>query len=171
MAEGICPACEKDSDFYRLTRKKGDPRQFIPYPALLDQWRRRRAECRDWRLLAEQAATDRTARQQVERENSCLWAVLNALNADLDPALALAAELDKTRAELERTKAQRDAALRAGNADSSYAEILARARQLSGGSVIPTEQWRRLVQLAHPDKHGNSLAAAEATRWLLENRP
>ena len=36
---------------------------------------------------------------------------------------------------------------------------------------IPPEQWRRLVQLAHPDKHGGSVAAAEATRWLLENRP
>ena len=29
----------------------------------------------------------------------------------------------------------------------------------------------RLVQLAHPDKHGGSPAAIEATRWLLENRP
>lgn len=36
---------------------------------------------------------------------------------------------------------------------------------------IPREHWRRLVQLAHPDRHGNSEAATEATRWLLENRP
>lgn len=36
---------------------------------------------------------------------------------------------------------------------------------------IPPDCWRRLVQLAHPDKHGDSPAATEATRWLLENRP
>ena len=36
---------------------------------------------------------------------------------------------------------------------------------------IPPDMWRRLVQLAHPDKHGDSLAALEATRWLMENRP
>lgn len=36
---------------------------------------------------------------------------------------------------------------------------------------IPKDCWRRLVQLAHPDRHGGSDAANEATRWLLENRP
>lgn len=36
---------------------------------------------------------------------------------------------------------------------------------------IPPDHWRRLVQLAHPDKHAGSDAANEATRWLLENRP
>ena len=35
---------------------------------------------------------------------------------------------------------------------------------------MPLEIWRRLVQLTHPDKHGGSAAAVEATRWLLENR-
>ncbi len=67
VAPGLCPACEKDSAIYKASRKKGDPREFLPYPELLDQ-------------------------------------------------------------------------------------------------------WRRLVQLAHPDKHGGSAAAVEATRWLLENR-
>lgn len=37
--------------------------------------------------------------------------------------------------------------------------------------VIPSDQWRRLVQLCHPDRHDNSDVATEATRWLLENRP
>lgn len=36
---------------------------------------------------------------------------------------------------------------------------------------IPADHWRRLVQLAHPDRHGGSEAANAATRWLLENRP
>ena len=37
--------------------------------------------------------------------------------------------------------------------------------------TIPLEQWRRLVQLCHPDRHGNSEAANQATRWLMEVRP
>ena len=37
--------------------------------------------------------------------------------------------------------------------------------------AMPLEIWRRLVQLSHPDKHGGSLAAVEASQWLLENRP
>lgn len=36
---------------------------------------------------------------------------------------------------------------------------------------IPMVQWRRLMQLCHPDRHGGSEAAHTATRWLLENRP
>ena len=36
---------------------------------------------------------------------------------------------------------------------------------------IPADQWRRIVQCCHPDRHGGSLSAIEATRWLLENRP
>jgi len=32
---------------------------------------------------------------------------------------------------------------------------------------IPTEMLRRLVQLCHPDRHGNSEAANTATRYLL----
>ena len=58
-------------------------------------------------------------------------------DTDLDPLLALAAELEAARAELATVKESRD-------------------------------QWR---QLAHPDRHENSAAAVEATRWLLEHRP
>ena len=175
VAPGLCPACEKDSAFYKATRKKGDPREFLPYPELLDQWRRRRAECRDWKKVAEQAATDRAAWVQAEREKFYLLAVLNTLNADLDPALELGAELDKTRAELERAKAyaaligQRVEALESGR-PQPWEAALESLRDLKTGGAVPPEQWRRLVQLTHPDKHGGSAAAVEATRWLLENR-
>ena len=169
VAPGLCPECEKDSVFYKATRKKGDPREFLPYPELLEQWRR--AECREWKKVAEQAATDRTALQQAEREKSYLWAVLNTLNADLDPALELAAELDKVRDELKRkrtlTAFWREQAAGVKSPWQEKAESL--LRRLSAGA-IPPEQWRRLVQLAHPDKHDGSAAAVEATRWLLENR-
>jgi hypothetical protein len=38
------------------------------------------------------------------------------------------------------------------------------------GSTIPQEMLRRLIQLSHPDRHGNSEASTKATRWLLEQR-
>ena len=38
------------------------------------------------------------------------------------------------------------------------------------GPAIPAEMLRRLIQLAHPDRHGGSEAATKATRWLLEQR-
>ena len=169
---GLCPACEKDSAFYKATRKKGDPRQFLPYPDLLDQWRRRRAECRQWQRVAEEAAADRAAREQAEREKSYLLAALGAVTADLDPALALAAELAKVREELQRERVLgahwREQAAGVRASWEQHAERLLNG--LSGGGV-PPDQWRRLVQLVHPDKHAGSAAAMEATRWLLENRP
>lgn len=169
---GLCPECEKDSEFYKLSRKKGDPRDFIPYPTLFQQWKARRAECRDWRKTAEQAASDRAARIQAEQERAQALAVLNAAGIDPNPALALAAELDKARAELARertlTAMLREQAAGVKSPWQEKAESLLRG--LSAGA-IPPEQWRRLVQLAHPDKHGDSPAATEATRWLMENRP
>lgn len=35
---------------------------------------------------------------------------------------------------------------------------------------MPPEMLNRLIRLAHPDKHGNSTAANEATAWLLAQR-
>lgn len=176
VADGLCPACEKDSAFYKATRKKGDPREFLPYPELLDQWRRRRAECREWRKGSEQTAEKWAAVAHSERERSYLLTVLDALNAGLDPALTLAAELDKTRAELATVTASRDYwaqradELQAGKPDRHEA-LLREFSRLSGRPAFPPDMWRWLVQLAHLDKHGDSPAATEATRWLMENRP
>ena len=169
---GLCPECEKDSAFYKLSRKKGDLRQFIPYPTLFQQWKARRAECREWRKAGEQMANDRAAREQAEQERAQALAVLNAAGIDPNPALALAAELDQVRNELKRERALtaflREQAAGVQSPWEAKAESLLRG--LSVGA-IPPEQWRRLVQLAHPDKHGDSPAATEATRWLMENRP
>ena len=49
-----------------------------------------------------------------------------------------------------------------------------RSRKAADDPPLPTphkEMWRRLVQLCHPDRHGNSEAANVATRWLMEARP
>jgi hypothetical protein len=36
--------------------------------------------------------------------------------------------------------------------------------------LIDADMLRRLIQLAHPDRHGGSEAARIATAWLLEQR-
>lgn len=35
---------------------------------------------------------------------------------------------------------------------------------------IPTDMFRRLLMLCHPDKHQNSELANEVTKWLLNQR-
>ena len=172
VTPALCPECEKDSEFYKATRKKGDPRQFLPYPELLEQWRRRRADCREWKKAATAAADRWAALSGVDLVNRYLLAALTALSADLDPVLALAAELEAARAELatvteSRDHWQRQASIGTAAFDARVDGII----QGLSGRGIPPEQWRRLVQLAHPDRHENSTAAQEATRWLLENRP
>lgn len=42
-------------------------------------------------------------------------------------------------------------------------------RQPRGGMTMAL--WRKMVQLVHPDRHGNSEDANEVTRWLIERRP
>lgn len=36
--------------------------------------------------------------------------------------------------------------------------------------AIPHDILKQLIRLAHPDRHGNSQAANEATAWLLTQR-
>jgi hypothetical protein len=172
----ICPDCEKDSEVYRLARKKGDKRQFIPYPELLKQWKARRSECSEWRRSAETCAEKWAGLMESERERSHLLAVLTAMDADLDPALALADELQETKDRLARLQAfaqmqtRRVEELESGRPDPTEA-LLEQFRQMKAMGAIPKDMHRRMIQLCHPDKHGGSTAATEVTRWLLEVRP
>ena len=71
----------------------------------------------------------------------------------------------RRRIDFEAVRAERDEAL---------ALLRALRRELERrppALAMPSDQWRRLVQLCHPDRHGGSDAATAATRWLLENRP
>ena len=45
---------------------------------------------------------------------------------------------------------------------------LARKAKATPSAPIDQAMLRRLVQLCHPDRHGNSEAANIATSWLLE---
>ena len=49
------------------------------------------------------------------------------------------------------------------------AQLLNQPR-LGGPRGLDLKRWRQLLQLCHPDRHGGSAAATEATRWLLEIR-
>lgn len=176
-AVSICPACEKDSEFYKLARKKGDRREFLPYPVLFQQWKARRDECRDWRKEAFYQAERWAGWQQAERERSYLLAILGLLEAGLDPALTLAAELEKTKDELKRALAssdfwqQRHDAIKAGtDPESRMCALLQNLREHEASAGIPPDMRRRLIQLCHPDKHGSSEASQAVTRWLLEGR-
>lgn len=42
--------------------------------------------------------------------------------------------------------------------------------QVERRSAIPSDVLKKLLHLAHPDKHGGSKIANEATRWLLSQR-
>lgn len=36
---------------------------------------------------------------------------------------------------------------------------------------LTVERWRQLVQLCHPQKHGDSPTSTDVTRWLLSIKP
>jgi len=78
------------------------------------------------------------------QKNRDFEALMAERDAAFETASVLRRELDRLRLELARRSKER---------------------------VIPGDQWRRLVQLCHPDRHGNSETATHATRWLMENRP
>ena len=170
---GLCPQCEKNSAFYKATRQRGDPRSFLDYPELLSQWRNRRRECAEWRKGAEQAARDRQAREQAEGEKTYLLLALLAL--DGSPDLDALAELGKALAEAQRLQAtveQLKAKIRKDSDELLAARLNSlRSWERTLSPAIPAEQWRRLAQLCHPDRHNGSQAATAAMQWLLEVRP
>lgn len=170
----LCPACEKDSEFYRLTRKRGDPRKFIPYSELFKQWKARRDECRDWRSKAAWNAYYWLGLHRSEQERSLLLMVLYRLTADPEPLLAMADELTKAQSELVRAKAAAD--FWRGECDSlkdstNPADVYALLKDIEARKSHPAispEMRRRLVQLCHPDRHADSEASKIATQWLLQ---
>jgi hypothetical protein len=55
-------------------------------------------------------------------------------------------------------------------AENAQLKVQLSALRLSGPSRLDPRRWRQLLQLCHPDHHANSVAANDATRWLLEIR-
>lgn len=86
----------------------------------------------------------------------CWKATPAAKKAARDKLAQLTAELAETRAERDRLR------------------LRVLALELDGQRTkpkgIPPDMLKRLITLAHPDRHGNSKAANEATAWLLAQR-
>lgn len=81
---------------------------------------------------------------------------LSCWKAARDKLAQLTAELAETRAERDRLRLR-----------VLKLELDGQRTKPEG---IPPEMLRRLVRLCHPDRHGNSKAANEATAWLLAQR-
>lgn len=164
VADGLCLKCEKNDKYYKKTRQKGDPREFLDYPELLEKWRARRRECIIWRKEAIKAGHERYLRHQLEHEKSILLSVITAITTDLD----VVEELGKEITTLKQKVVELESRVRYAEQRTytPYAQY-----HYTDNIFIPHDQWRRLVQLAHPDKHGNSKASTEVMQWLLQNKP
>jgi len=176
--EVTCSNCVKDEEIYRLSRKKGDKRNFIPYAQLLLEWKKRVKECNAWRKGELRAAQDRYDRERLEKEKSILLIALNGLDHDPDTLRLYV----NTKNQLEVITQERNRLKEANELMIQSVSLLTKENmQLRLNQYRRTpqpektsftkEMWRRFTQLCHPDKHEGSVAATEATRWLLENRP
>ena len=164
VEEGLCLTCLKDENYYYKTRKKGEPKKFIEYSELLDQWRARKRECVSWRKDAIKVSCAVVAQQKLEFEKSILLAVVTATNIDLDVVEQLFDEIK----ELKQQNTQLEARARFSEQrlNAPYVQY-----RYTDNINIPQDHWRRLVQLVHPDKHDNSKASTEVMQWLLKNKP
>ena len=164
VMDGLCLKCEKNDKYYKKTRQKGDPREFLDYPELLEKWRARRRECILWRKEAIKYSNSVYLKRAFEAEKSLWMAVITATNADLDVAEVLQRQIDELKEQNRRLEAQvRLAEMRASFSYNAHTPF--------HSTTIPHDQWRRLVQLTHPDKHNNSKASTEVMQWLLQNKP
>ena len=84
----------------------------------------------------------------------------------------LTAELDKmtrSRAHWEKQVKGLKAKLKKAETDNQL--LATRPSYAFSASSLEVDIWRTLVQLAHPDKNGNSEASIKATNWLVQHKP
>ncbi len=164
VEDGVCLKCLKNETYYQRTRRKGEPKKFIEYPDLLEKWRTRRRECITWRKEAIKAGQERYLRHQLENEKSILLSVITATNVNLDAVEELGKEITSLKQKVTELEAR--ARFAEQRTYTPYVQY-----RYTDNITIPHDQWRRLVQLAHPDKHNNSKASTEVMQWLLQNKP
>ena len=114
---------------------------------------------REFLALGEWQVRCRTcyARFKAGPDLASLKTAIANMQADL---AALQAENDQLRADLDAIRRDRD-----------RLRVEAMRAKLQATPAIPRDQWRRLMLLVHPDKHGNSPASVKAAQWLNEVRP
>lgn len=158
----------------------------MTFNQLFEAWKSLRKQREQWRKGEERAAQDRMARERLEREKSFLLIALSAFDTDKD----ILRQFVTTRNQLNVMTAERDRLndaneyaikrmIEVGQENNHLTMENLRLKLSSNFSItnnnnstsFTKEMWRRFTQLCHPDKHDGSVAATEATRWLLENRP
>jgi len=84
----------------------------------------------------------------------------------------LQAEAERLRDENERYRRRHDELVyRISSLELALSAEQSRTpRPQHNGHNIPPDMLKRLIQLAHPDRHGGSPAANTATQWLLAQR-
>jgi len=157
----------------------------MTFNQLFDAWKNLRKQREQWRKGEERASHDRMDRERLEREKSFLLIALSAFDTDQDilrQFVTTRNQLNVMTAERDRIKESNEYAIQRMVELQKENMLLniqnARMRfnmEMNHGSdkssSFTKEMWRRFTQLCHPDKHDGSVAATEATRWLLENRP
>lgn len=181
--ELICPKCENQTELPKASRKRGDKEKFMDFNKLLEAWKKLRKEREYWRKSEGEIAQARMDRERLEHEKRLLLIALSAFDTDQDilrQFVTTKNQLNVMTAERDRIKEnheftlKRMVELQKENSNLAIENIRLRYTRFDApkkSTSFTKEMWRRFTQLCHPDKHDGSVAANEATRWLLENRP
>jgi len=185
-SELICPKCENQTELPKASRKRGDKEKFMSFDKLFDAWKKLRKEREQWRKCEGELAQAMMDRERLEMNKRMLLIALEVVGAfDADQDLlrqfvntknqlnVMTAERDRIR-EHHNYTVKRMAELQSENSDLAIENLRLRYTRFDTpkkSTSFTKEMWRRFTQLCHPDKHDGSVAANEATRWLLENRP
>jgi hypothetical protein len=186
LGEYLCPKCENQTELPKASRKRGDKEKLMDFNQLLEAWKKLRKEREQWRMGEVQEAKARYEREKLEKEKSMLLIALSAFDSDQDllrQFVSAKNQLNVVKLERDRFKEssnnsiQRMAELQKENMQLTIENMRLRYsvrnedHRRTSSTSFTKEMWRRFTQLCHPDKHDGSVAANEATRWLLENRP
>lgn len=184
--EFLCPKCENQTELAKASRKRGDKETLMDFKTLFEDWKKLRKQREDWRKREGILAQEHSDREKLEREKRFLLMAVSALDCDQDllrQYVSIKNQLNAMTMERNRLKesSERDGRriteLHKENMHLSMENMRLRFSVKTEDHRKPAttsftkEMWRRFTQLCHPDKHDNSVAANEATRWLLENRP
>lgn len=100
---------------------------------------------------------------------SDLSAIVAELRADVETLRSLSTFAKDFAAEHKRVLELKRRLVEAERRASLNFDCWQRERE-SKGAGIPVDILQSLIRLCHPDRHGNSEAANEATSWLLAQR-
>lgn len=188
FAKHLCPKCENQSELCKSSRKRGDKEKIMDFNQLLESWKKLRKSHERWRKSEQRVAEANAQRERLELEKRLLLIALSAFDSDQDilrQFVVTKNQLNVMKEERNRLKESADHSARTTarltkenmelSMENTRLRLIERAYYIkTRNNSIPSftkEMWRRFTQLCHPDRHENSVASNEATRWLMEHRP